>query len=1598
MGWSLEGIGAITIDTRRRFPSYDGDDNFRLSGVGELVPALRSDLTLWIDDRDQFQVQRYIGRNHSAHLLIEKWIEKISGAVHWRTRDARNILTIYGARAGGSSRVADPKQPSRVFAWLADAQFDSLGDAIEFGYATETLDGVDTSTSFERARISAGQGAIAQRYIKRITYGNSVPLTPDAPTPASLVWSFEVVFDYGDHATTSVPTPEPTGAWLVRPDAFSSFRAGFDLRTYRLCRRVLMFHRFAALGEDPFLVSEYEFEYRLDPAGTMLKAIHHARSRREPVALRQSLPPLEFTYSASALGRWFEPSSIDASRNTPGGLTGAYRWLDLHGEGVPGILYEHNRAWYYKRNEGGGRFGPQAVVTSQPAYRLYDAVMRDFDADGNVDLVVQHGRFAGYYAHDRDSGEWQAFRPFASLPHLESAAAHAQWVDLDGDGRSDLLLADPDRPVWYRSLGRRGFADARTVELSEEARLAAPGMENGRLGLCFADMAGDGGAHQVRIRNGRVEFWPHLGYGRFGSSIPMDDAPDFAGTGEFDADRLLVVDLNGDGLADLLYLGRGEIRYWINAAGNRLIEGPPIRNIPFIDQVSTARVIDFFGDGTLCLVWSSTLANPAEPISILRLTEGARPNLLLTTDDGLGAVTRLTYASSASHYLRDRSAGRSWITPLPLHVSVVDLLEVVDGITGASVVTRYAYHDGHYDGGEQVFRGFGCVDVDDAAFQPVVGDAANAHTMPSRRRIWHHMGTPRSDDVADAYDKDPLLRRIDAHGLESTAVLDADTYEDGYRSLAGQVLREEIYALNSSGNTALHPFEVVQYGYRARLVKPAVDERPAAFDVYQAETVRHVYEQALDPRVSQSAALDVDEWGQVRLSIEINHARRAGITPDAVAQTQPVVLAKKRSFLNFQNPDRYELGLCFDSKEFEIEGLTANGVDLLGRNTLSGIIAGSIASAKPFGAPFDGVGVEARLKSWEQTLFWNDAFEDVAPLGQAGFPALVHHDERTAFTPAFVAATLPIVDAAMLTSSRHALRDGYWWAVEATNRYASPGRFRRLVQTVRSDGATSTFVYDASNMFATETHDAAGNVSRVETDYCALAPKRMTDPNGAVIEMLYDALGVAVVTTRTSEVIDDTGVLRPYGFEKLDSHIVRAPASIADVLLDPAFHLQDASSVVYYDLGAWRRDGGPTAVIVLSAETLKYNGSVQPAPAPSIAIELSYFDGLGSVVQNKSLVEAGDAIARAADGAIALGADGRPNLAPADPRWLVSGHVVRDRKQQPVREYEAFFSPLSRYEPEAELAQFGTTSETRYDAIGRNVRVDFPNGTFSLTEYSAWGTREFDANDTVDQSAYKAIRNALPASDPERKALDKALAHVGTPEITSFSAAGFPVKTLETAAPGQDRVTEFRRSNDGVLTAVVDPRGLLALTDDHDMLGRSLRATSVDAGTSLRLYDAFDNLVHSWDARGYHLRRDYDQLDRPVASYVQQGAGPMRLSESYTYGDDGSIANAAARHARGRVIVQRDDSGVSEVLRYDPAGLMLEMKRQVRQDYAHEADWADAATVALEPDIYRTSVAYNALGRPLHRATPDGVRDRTNCGHKRGWFGQQSQRPYRGRV
>src|SRR5690606_17203065 len=115
-------------------------------------------------------------------------------------------------------------------------------------------------------------------------------------------WPFEVVFDYGEH-TASPPTPAEDATWSVRPDPFSSFRSGFDIRCYRLCRRVLMFHRFPALGEDPVLVRATELTYSESTSLTKLVGVRHRGYRTDGSTVDLALPPVQFTYSEAVIGQ-----------------------------------------------------------------------------------------------------------------------------------------------------------------------------------------------------------------------------------------------------------------------------------------------------------------------------------------------------------------------------------------------------------------------------------------------------------------------------------------------------------------------------------------------------------------------------------------------------------------------------------------------------------------------------------------------------------------------------------------------------------------------------------------------------------------------------------------------------------------------------------------------------------------------------------------------------------------------------------------------------------------------------------------------------------------------------------------------------------------------------------------------------------------------------------------------------------------------------------------------------------------------------------------------------------------------------------------------
>jgi RHS repeat-associated protein len=1566
-GWSLAGLPTISIDTRKHLPRWDGSDDYQL-GQDSLTPWLEPVSGAWRPrgfDDGAFAVTFYRSRAGGSTVRVEKWVERTTGRVHFRTRDPRDVLTVYGARPGAEARVADPDDEARTYLWLPEVQIDPHGNAVWIEYAAENLSGVDRTLPAEFR-----PPALAQRYLERVRYGNVRPLelTPEVlagQRPGGLSWCYQLVFDYGDHGGTQRPVADPDRAWPARPDAFSSCRAGFEVRTYRLCRRILSFHDFPELGAGPTLVGALTLTHDEDPSGSTILEIAYTGFRNDGSA--RTLPPLRMTYTPAATGGGFEPAPAEAQENVPAGLAGQRCvFIDLFGEGLPGILAEGEHASWYKPNLGAGRFGAQVVISERPATRPGAYTYGDHDRDGDTDLSQMAGRLAGFFELDRQQGRWQGFRPFATLPHVEALGGRAQWVDLNGDGRPDVVVAKADHLVWFPSEGD-GFGDP--IEIARpDGRGAVPLIgEDPALDFFFADMNGDGLVDIVRAGNGRVEYWPNLGNGRFGAGVLMDGSPLFASDDEFDASRLRFVDLDGSGTADLVYIGHGDVTCWINASGNQLVPGPRPGGLPYLDQVSTARILEFLGDGRPCLVWSSPLPGRDAPIQYLPLVSADQPRLLCALDNGLGQETRLAYSSSAAHYFRDQRAGRPWAIRLPTHVTVVDRLEVFDHVGATQSVTRYEYREGHFDGEDREFRGFGQVDVYDAQETAAAGPAAETFAAPALTRTWFHLGTPLwgEHQLGEIYSGGPPLPRVTSYALECDEVLAEGEAAEAVRALTGRILRREVYAIDEQGRRGADPFEVMQAGYRVVRSQPVRAGAPAAWSVIPAEELVAVYEQeAGDPRLVHRITVETDIYGQVVRQADVAYARRAGRPRDVAVQGESNLLVHDFRLVNIDEPCRFELGVPVEGKDYELFGVAPRDGTLVTRDRLRGAdVVAALAVPHPHHEE-PPPGLAARLLSWERSFYWDDSRTAPLALGSLGSLTLVHHEESACFTPGLAADVYAArADAGRLAALGYALHDGYYWKRDETHHFAPADRFSQRIAVEARDGGRTTYTYDSYALEITAVEDPLGNRTTAELDYHVLSPWRVTDPNGTVLEARYDPLGVIVAETSRGSVAGNV-----WGFDALAAVALRTPAGLADVFADPAHYLQGAARFTAYDLESWRRDGTPTGVVTLAREELRNDGRGGGRADGRIQVQVSYFDGLGRLLQTKTFVEPGPAIQRGPDGAVVLDAAGRPVLGQAAERWLTSGHVVQDAKQRPSRVYEPFFSTTWRYEGDEVLRRFGVSSSTRYDVLGRVVAEHLPNGTFTRVTYGPWAITREDANDTVLESVYRVMREGLPADDPERQAFEHARTHAGTPTTTFLDPRGREVGSLARGgATADDRRTEVCLDGAGEVREVLDPRGLVAFRYRRDMEGRLLATHSVDAGDTWALLDGDDRLVFTWDGRGVEVEHTYDRLDRITAVHVR-GAGLDHRVEERVYGE--TVADAAARNLLGRLVTVRDQAGETTVDRCDPSGQPLRATRRLRADL-DEPDWRTPVTLGL--DTFVSETWFDAFGRPLREVLPDGT-------------------------
>ncbi|MEU6250686.1 SpvB/TcaC N-terminal domain-containing protein [Glycomyces sp. NPDC047010] len=1571
-GWDLP-LPRIARRTDRGLPRYldtgDGvgeSDVFLAADAEDLVPDAAPPVLRTVAGTE-YRVQRYRPRLDDGTGRVERWTNTADRAdVKWRTLSGDNATAWFGE--GPESRVSDPADPARIFAWLVSFTHDDKGNAVAYEYAAEDGAGVDTGTAAEAARTDR----TAARHLKRVRYGNTAPyrpvLAPGQPaTPRPDSWIFTLVLDYGDH-DPDLPLAAPDRPWAVRPDPYSDRRPAFEVRHYRRCLRALMFHDLPELGAGPTLVRSVAFGHETDPVGgdsrlTSVTTSGHLRDGDDYTTA--GTPPLALHYAPAEI----DPTVRDVhAEHLPAGLDLTdHTWVDLDGDGVAGVLTALSGAWYHLRNTSplgdDVSFGPALPVPARPsdgpAAPATDLLV-DVDGTGVPDLV-RLGPAGTGRARRGEDGDWEAVAPFASQPGVDLQRADVRLADLTGDGLSDLVVADAAGTRWCEGLGADGFAAPRPLDGPDQPGLLE---SSASAAVQFADMTGDGLPDLVRIANGTVTYRPSLGHGRFGPETAMDDAPWFDSPDAFDPRRVLLADLDGNRRADLVYLAADGVRLYANRGGDSWGPARALTGLPANDNRRRVSVVDLRGTGTACLVWSTSLPSTA-PLRYIDLLSAGRPHLLTGYDNGVGGEVRVEYRSSTSFALADEQAGRPWPARLPFPVACAHRVTRTDRVRETVFTAVTGYHDGYFDPAEREFRGFGMVEtVDTEAFEllPEGANTADAdlHQAPVLTRTWFHTGAAAATGDRllharrDQYWDNPDLAETPVPEPEIPTGLTDDEYRQACRAFKGTALRTEVFGLDDAPES-VHPYAVNEAAYTVVLRQPQGNRHHAVFQLLPTEAVTRTYDRVPgDPRTARTVVLETDDLGLPVRTATLAHGRTA---PDP-SLPQPVREAQARTIGGYleteytpdlDGPDLHRLRQVCETRSYELAGLPA------GHHPAADLDAFAAAADR---VPYEAVdedgtvpapgGPVLRLTGRTQVLFRADDLTGPLPLGTHDTLGLTYRTRRLAFTDGLVAAHYDgTVDATELAGAGYEPLDGGWWATSGTAVYAPDAADHFYLASGAADplGAVTEIEHDAHDLAITLVRDPIGHEARTEHDYRVLAPRAAVDPAGNRAEVRYDALGAPVASALVG---------RP-GEPGMDT-------------------LDDPSATMDYDLFAWADRQEPVSVRRRHRER---HGD----PGSEWREFHAYFDGSGTPVLVKARAAAGKA--KTWDPAT-----GTVSEVDADPRWIGSGRAVFNNKGLAVKQYEPYFSATHEFESATALVQTGVTSVTTFDPIGRAVRVDHPDGTFARTDSGPWGSTAHGPGDTVLDSAWYAERGAPdPAgpepADPDERAAWIAAQHAGTPGRTHTDALGRTLLTVSDNGGGDLRNLRGDGDATGGFTRQFDARDRLVTSGVADLLGRAVTGESAERGRRWHLSDVGGRLVRAWDEHGRSSRVEFDGAHRPVASFATEpGEGETAIGR-VVYGD--AHPQAAERNLTGRIHMVFDAAGVVVFERYDHKGAPLDVVRRLCADPATDPDWGAlvgvedpalvlaAAGPLLEPDETTTAATYDALGRPLSVTMADGT-------------------------
>lgn len=1556
-GWSASQM-KVTRKMKPHFPLYQDDqesDVFIITGIGELAPLYENGQRTRIQEGN-YTIYPYQGVQEGHFSRIERWQHSTNLQSFWKVKKADNSTLIFGQDS--QAQIHHPTHQHQVFEWLLSVAYNDKGQAVVYQYKPENAQNINQQLPYELGRTQQ----FNQKYLKQILYGNTLPYENTPAWQSNNQWLFEMVLDYGEHALNPAQAYPTSTTWEARVDAFSSYQAGFEIRTYRKCRRLLFFTHLESAS--PFLQGAVELQQNLQEGIHELQAITYKGYKKEGGNYQsKALPPLEFQYAHNYSNQELQQQPIQdlAVENVPAGVSGArHSWIDLYQEGISGILVEYAQAWYYKSNYGEGIFGELELVNKKPSntesghYQL-----TDWDNNGQLDCLTNAANTTGYYEQNVQQKQWENFQTLDQSPVGNNG--YQFTLDVDGEGLPDLLQINHNREaLWYNSKGKKGYEAPQLIALPEDLPLQM-GHDQQEL-LTFADMTGDGLQDLVVINNGRVQYWPHLGHGQFGSKVEMQVPHIFDNITTFDVQKILLLDITGTGTTDIAYLDNQELQVYANHAGNSLELHYQIEH--WGGQLShndNLTILDIMGNGTQALVWSSSSPHQ-QTASIHYLPLSPQPpHLLEAVDNNLGRLSKIHYTSSVKQALAAKRAGNPWHSSLAYYPIVVEEIEEIDWISGSKMSNQFTYRDGYYDGKERQFRGFAYVEqVDTEQFEEYNNLPTEHYVEATLTKTWFYNGLLGQDPL---YNQQFLQQQAKANGValptvinqqNSLIYLNPKEEQEAYLLLDGKVRRQEIHRMDKANSLV----SINQQGYVIKQYQnKKTEQHKATFAAFATDSITYACDGVPleDARISHQLPLTIDQYGAITESCSISYGRQHS-SAYAEQATTKMVYTTQQVLHQDQHPEQYALGIGLAQKSFEIAGLDQiyQGV-VLDKLAIQQQLNLALAQLMPQGQALDYNQPQAQLLAWNKTYYSNLTTQEALPFGQIQFPILEHHQEQLVGEETWVQQTWQgRVSALDLEQLNYKKEQNNFWRSTASYTYYNKDNFY-LPHTVQAPtGNVDSYKYDNFGLFIHKITNSLGQEATSTYNYQALAVAQQVDWNDNTTEFGYDALHNLVAMTHYGQELDAQGQVVSQGHQSLATFSWQEPSSTAVLLQQPQQFLQGITAYFHYDLWAWKERQEPLVVVALRNEN--YEGH----PTPNIQISLGHVDGFGRPLQSKMLVEEGKAWQLDANGLTEV---------QASQRWVVSGRVLYNNKQQPIKQYEPFYSVDWQYEAEASLDAWGEASQLHYDALGRVVKIVSPRGTFEKTIYTAWQQQYFDANDTIKDSLYYTIHSSLPNTDPSKQALQQMESHYNTPTTQHLDNLGRPFLIQKSSSPQVLLETHTQLDLLGNVLQVTDARGVVLSQHSYDLLGQAVYLNSADAGEKWSLYDNAGLNTTNWTANGEQLQQDYDLLGRPTQLWLQENGQPLLLQQ-LTYGNSLAPALAKNKNALGQVLLTEDATGRQSIQAYNIAGLVLEQKQELCVEYKHTIDWS--STVALEPEQYTSRYEYDALGRVTLHQKPDG--------------------------